>query len=87
MTDFQDAVFEFVKSIPEGSVMTYKQVAQAIGRPRSYRAVGNALNKNRSPLVPCHRVIRSDGNTGGYFWGSEKKLKKLIEEGAVKPLQ
>ena len=78
---FAEKVFAFVKTIPEGTVFTYKQVAEAIGHPRSYRAVGNALNKNYDSTIPCHRVIRSDGKTGGYNRGVEQKRKILKREG------
>ena len=63
--------------------MTYARVAKAAGRPNAVRAVGNILNKNRDPRVPCHRVVRSDGSVGGYAWGSGKKKKILIKEGAI----
>lgn len=76
---FQDKVYYAVSQIPRGRVMTYQQVAQRIGQPRAYRAVGNALNKNTYTWVPCHRVIRSDGRVGGYRegnWLKEALLKK-----------
>lgn len=64
--------------------MTYKEVAHAIGKPKAYRAVGNALNRNPfAPEVPCHRVIKSDGSIGGFASGSNKKLKLLKSEHAV----
>lgn len=53
----------------------------AIHRPRAARAVGNALNKNRSVVVPCHRVIRSDGIVGGYVYGNKRKVSILKKEG------
>lgn len=62
--------------------MNYKEVAKAIGHPKAYRAVGNALNKNKDPQVPCHRVIRSDGKLGGYRSGPKKKIILLKKEGA-----
>jgi len=77
------SVYTFVKSIPKGETRTYKQVAEAIGHPRAYRAVGNILNKNLDPTIPCHRVIRSDGEIGGYNRGKNKKQKILEQEGAV----
>ena len=85
MTLFQQEVYRIVKKLPRGKVMTYKEVALAIGSPRSCRAVGNALNKNRDPAVPCHRVIRSDGRAGGYRDGVNKKIQLLKKEGAKKP--
>lgn len=63
--------------------MTYKEVAERIGRPNSYRAVGTALSKNFDPNIPCHRVIRSDGKAGGYNRGAETKVDKLRQEGAI----
>ena len=63
--------------------MTYKEVAIRVGRPNAFRAVGNILNKNYNPDVPCHRVVRSDGKTGGYNRGKERKMEILKEEGAV----
>lgn len=82
MTAFRDKIFSVVKQIPKGSVLTYKEVAEKIGHPKSYRAVGNILNTNYDPEIPCHRVVRSDGKTGGYNRGSDKKEKILREEGA-----
>ena len=73
-----------VSRIPRGQTMTYLAVAQAAGSPRAYRAVGNILRRNPDPkLVPCHRVVRSDGQGGGYFGekNSNKKLKLLKQEG------
>lgn len=61
--------------------MTYKQVARLAGRPGAYRAVGNILNKNINPEIPCHRVIRSDGKIGGYNRGVDKKAFLLKKEG------
>ena len=63
--------------------MTYAEVARAAGYPGAARAVGNALNKNHDPSVPCHRVIRSDGNVGGYNRGTEQKIKLLRKEKAI----
>jgi AraC family transcriptional regulator of adaptative response/methylated-DNA-[protein]-cysteine methyltransferase len=76
-SDFQQQVWQVLRSIPHGSVRTYAQVAQDIGRPRATRAVAQACAANRlALLVPCHRVIRSDGSLGGYRWG--QKLKHLL---------
>lgn len=80
MTSFAQAVYDVVRRIPKGQTMTYKQVARAAGRPKAYRAVGNVLNKNYDPAIPCHRVIRSDGTTGGYNRGGEEKQKRLKQE-------
>lgn len=61
--------------------MTYKEVAERAGYPRAARAVGNALNKNRSSAVPCHRVVCSNGFVGGYNRGIKQKAFKLKSEG------
>ncbi len=82
MISFADAVYAVVRRIPKGRVMTYAEVARAIGKPRSARAVGNALNKNpHIPMVPCHRVVRSDGTIGGYARGERAKERMLKREG------
>lgn len=84
ITPFQKKVYDYVRTIPEGKTATYKQVAAAIGKPKAYRAVGNALNKNPfAPEVPCHRVVRSDGEVGGFASGAAKKIKLLKKEGAL----
>ncbi len=82
MTPFAQAVYNVVRRIPKGQTMTYKEVARAAGRPKAYRAVGNILNKNYDPSIPCHRVVRSDGSTGGYNRGTEMKETKLKQEKA-----
>ncbi len=71
-------VLDIVRGIPEGSVLTYAQVADLAGNPRAARAVGNILNKNYDPAIPCHRVIRSDGKFSGYNRGADLK-KKILE--------
>lgn len=83
MTKFAARVYEIVRKITTGQTMTYKQVAQKALRPRAYRAVGNILNKNFDPAIPCHRVIRSDGKIGGYNRGAPEKEKRLREEKAI----
>lgn len=80
MTEFSQKVFEVVSRIPKGETLTYKQVAALAGRPGAYRAVGNILNKNYDPAVPCHRVVRSDGAPGGYNRGRAQKIKILAQE-------
>lgn len=78
-TSFQLKVWKALLSIPQGSVTTYGQLAQLIGSPKAVRAVGNAVGKNPvSMLIPCHRVIRSDGSIGGYHWGVDWK-KNILE--------
>ena len=82
-TSFKEKIHAIVKKIPAGKTLTYKQVAALAGRPRAYRAVGNILNKNYDPTIPCHRVVRSDGKTGGYNRGVKNKIKILKKEGAI----
>ncbi|MBI4974811.1 MAG: MGMT family protein [Candidatus Omnitrophica bacterium] len=79
---FKKDVYEAVYDIPRGEVRSYKWIAQKLGRPKAYRAVGNALNKNRYPgIIPCHRVIRQDGSIGGYSKGVYFKKRLLKAEG------
>jgi len=84
MESFTEKVYNIVRNIPKGKVLTYKQVAEKAGRPLASRAVGNILNKNYDPRIPCHRVIRSDGKLGGYNKGEKTKRQILKKEGFVK---
>ena len=77
---FKERVLKIVKKIPRGKVLTYKKVAEIARNPRAFRAVGNILNKNRNPKIPCHRVVRSDGRTGGYNRGTKQKILLLRKE-------
>ena len=81
-TAFQIKVWKEIAKIPYGETRTYKQLAESIGHPKSYRAVANACGKNPyAPYIPCHRVIRSDGNLGGYSAkGGVKKKRRMLEE-------
>lgn len=81
---FQQQVLRADHAIPRGSVSTYRFVAEQIGNPRSARAVGTAQATNPFPIViPCHRVIRSDGTLGGYGGGLEMKRMLLEREGVA----
>lgn len=83
-TTFQVKVWKAMKRIPRGEVRTYREIAVQIGHPKSARAVANACGKNPyPPIIPCHRVIRSDGGLGGYsgVGGIETKRRLLAEEG------
>lgn len=82
-TDFAKTIYDVVRKIPSGKTLTYKEVARLAGRPAAFRAVGNILNKNYDPQIPCHRVVRSDGKTGGYNRGAEQKAKRLRDEGVM----
>lgn len=83
VTDFRDRVLKITTQIPKGKTLSYKEVARRAGRPQAYRAVGNILNKNFNPKIPCHRVIKSDGKAGGYNRGTKKKIKILKKEGVA----
>ncbi|MDD5318639.1 MAG: MGMT family protein [Candidatus Pacebacteria bacterium] len=80
---FKEKVFAVVKKIRAGKTLTYKEVAAKAGSPNAYRAVGNILNTNYDPKIPCHRVVRSDGKTGGYNRGKSKKEALLKAEALV----
>lgn len=82
ISKLQDSVYLATGKIPKGKLATYGQIARAIGKPRAARAVGSALRKNPfAPKVPCHRVIRSDGEIGQYAGGQKKKIAMLKKEG------
>jgi O-6-methylguanine DNA methyltransferase len=81
-SEFERAVLDKALEIPPGEVRPYAWIAREIGRPRAVRAVGSALARNPVPLVlPCHRVVRSDGVIGDYAWGTDAKVSFLREEG------
>ena len=83
-TAFQRRVWEELRKIPYGATRTYSQVARAIGKPTAIRAVARACATNPvSVVVPCHRVVREDGNLAGYRWGLERKLALLKHESAA----
>lgn len=78
----REKVYDLVAKIPPGKVTTYGELARAVGRLGASRAIGQILNKNPNPIiVPCHRVVRSTGDIGGYAYGSKKKSKLLAKEG------
>ncbi len=73
-TDFQFKVWQSLSRIPLSDVTTYSAIAEDIGTPRAVRAVGTAIGRNPiSVLIPCHRVIRQNGDLGGYYWGLPRK--------------
>jgi AraC family transcriptional regulator of adaptative response/methylated-DNA-[protein]-cysteine methyltransferase len=81
-TAFQEAVWRELRKIPAGETRSYAEIAAAIGHPKAVRAVGSANGDNHvCVLIPCHRVIRSDGSLGGYGGGIERKKKLLAAEG------
>ncbi len=81
-TQFERDVLIATFRIPKGKVSTYKRIAVKIGRPNAYRAVANALHKNPlAPVVPCHRVVNSDGSFGGPAGGAKWRRDRCITEG------
>ena len=83
-TAFQEAVWRELRKIPPGETRSYAEIAAAIGQPKAVRAVGSANGDNHvAVLIPCHRVIRSDGSLGGYAGGLDRKRKLLEAEGVM----
>ena len=79
--NFNNRCYELLSQISKGKLSTYKGIAKALNT-KAYRAVGNAMAKNPNPIiVPCHRVIKSDGSIGGYALGITKKISLLRKEG------
>ena len=77
-TAFQEKVWRVLRGVPVGKTMNYKEVAIAMGKPEAHRAVANACGANPvALLIPCHRVVRADGSSGGYRWGIERKSQLL----------
>jgi nicotinate-nucleotide adenylyltransferase len=80
--EFSRKVLALTALVPRGKVSTYGEIAKALGRPKACRAAGNSLNKNPfAPIVPCHRIVKSDGSIGGFATGFRKKQKLLESEG------
>lgn len=79
--NFDEKVLNLCKKIPKGKITTYKLIAKKLNT-KAYRAVGNALKKNKKPIIiPCHRVVKSSGFIGGYSRGIKNKIKLLKVEG------
>lgn len=86
MQSFQDRVYNLAQQIPQGKVATYKQLAKLAGSPGAARAVGMSMKKNHNPnMIPCHRVVASNGELTGYSMGKGVVTKKamLIKEGVA----
>jgi len=82
-TDFQIKVWEALLKIPKGKLLSYGDIAQMIGKPKAFRAVGSAIGKNPiAYIIPCHRVIRETGEIGQYRWGRLKKSALIAFESA-----
>lgn len=80
---FRKKVLSVVSRIPKGKTLSYKQVAEKAGSPGAFRAVGSILKQNYDLAVPCHRVVKSNGEIGEYNRGKENKLIILRKEGAL----
>jgi len=84
-TAFQRQVWDALRKIPPGATTSYTEIARMIGSPRAYRAVAHACGANPiAVLVPCHRVVRSDGALAGYRWGLDRKRQLLAREEAAR---
>lgn len=81
---FAERVYTVVRAIPQGETLSYGEVACRAGSPGAARAVGSLLKKNFDPSIPCHRVIRANGEAGEYNRGALRKYTLLCEEGALK---
>lgn len=82
LADFQKQVYSLIKKISKGRISTYGQIARVLGRPNSARLIGRILSKNPHLIkIPCHRVVKSDGQIGGYKLGIRKKAQLLKKEG------
>ncbi len=82
LTDFELKVLKKLARVPVGRVVTYGELAKAVSCPGASQAVGNAVRKNPwAPEVPCHRVVKSNGQVGGYARGTRKKIEVLKKEG------
>ncbi|MCK0106320.1 methylated-DNA--[protein]-cysteine S-methyltransferase [Marinobacter sp. S0848L] len=80
-TGFQKQIWQALQAIPPGQTITYSELASQLNKPNAVRAVANACGANRlAIIVPCHRVVRSDGGLGGYRWGIERKQALLNRE-------
>ena len=80
---FREKVLLIVSRIPEGFTLSYKQVAENAGSPRAYRVVGSIMKSNYDESIPCHRVVKSNGEIGQYNRGQARKRARLIAEGAI----
>jgi methylated-DNA-[protein]-cysteine S-methyltransferase len=80
--NLEDKVYKKLLEVPPGMVTTYGELARAVGLKNGQRVIGRIMNKNPYPvIVPCHRVIKSNGKIGGYAWGEKIKTNMLSKEG------
>jgi O-6-methylguanine DNA methyltransferase len=80
---FREKVFKVVRAIPKGETLSYGEVARRAGNKKAARAVGAILKTNFDPRIPCHRVIKKNGQLGGYNRGTQQKVIRLRKEGAL----
>src|SRR4030043_240483 len=81
MNSFYEKCYKILRKVPKGKVTTYKEIAKTLNS-KAYRAVGNAMHNNPyAPIVPCHRVVKSNGEVGGFASGIKNKIKILASEG------
>jgi methylated-DNA-[protein]-cysteine S-methyltransferase len=84
LNDLDRQVYKKLLKVPKGKVTTYGELAKAVGLKNGQRAIGRIMNKNPFPvIIPCHRVVKSDGTIGGYFYGHQVKTKMLSDEGVA----
>ena len=77
-------IYKKLLEVPKGKITTYGELAKAVGLKNGQRVVGKIMNKNPYPvIIPCHRVVKSDGKVGGYAYGEEIKSDMLIREGII----
>jgi len=77
-------VYQKLLKVPKGKVTTYGELAKAVGLENGQRVIGQIMNKNPFPvIIPCHRVVKSDGKIGGYYYGEQVKTKMLSDEGVL----
>ena len=80
--NLEEKVYKKLLEVPPGKVTTYGELAKSIGLKNGQRIIGRMMNKNPYPvIIPCHRVVKSDGNVGGYAWGEKVKSTMLTTEG------
>lgn len=83
-SEFRQRVWQALRSVPGGDVITYQELAARAGSPSAVRAVGTAMAVNAvAPFVPCHRVVKTGGEIGNYAYGSEMKVELLVREGVI----
>jgi len=80
--NLEQKVYKKLLDVPKGKVTTYKELADSVGLKNGQRVIGKIMNKNKYPgIIPCHRVIMSNGKIGGYAYGDKSKAKMLLNEG------